>query len=69
MHDFPIGAIMRNFGNTGKVIGYRHDCLILRGYGLRDAGIGDWLANPALCERLDAPTETLRHKDGLVAID
>lgn len=58
---FPIGSIIRNFDYTAKVVGYNEEdeCLIVQGYGLRDAGIGKWIADPAMCERLDKPTESL----------
>ena len=65
---FPIGAIVRNLGFIGKVTGYHEEagCLVLRGYGLRDAGIGQWIADPAKCERLDKPDEINFPKGALI---
>ena len=68
---FPIGAIVRNFDLTAKVIGYHEEasCLIVRGYGLRDARTGKWLADPAKCERLDKPAEILFPAGALIGFE
>ena len=65
---FPIGTIVRNLGFTAKVIGYHEEagCLVLQGYGLCDAGIGQWIADPAKCERLDKPAEIIFPKGTLI---
>ena len=65
---FPIGAIVQNLGFTTKVTGYHEEagCLILRGYGLRDAGIGQWIADPAKCERLDKPSAIIFPEGALI---
>ena len=65
---FPIGTIVRNLGFTAKVIGYHEEagCLVLRGYGLHDAGIGQWIADPAKCERLDKPAGIIFPKGTLI---
>ena len=68
---FPIGTIIRNFGLTAKVTGYHEEagCLIVRGYGLRDAGVGQWLADPAKCERLDRPAEVVFPAGALIGFE
>ena len=68
---FPIGSIVRNLDFTAKVVGYREEagCLILQGYGLRDAGIGKWIADPAKCELLDKPAEFLYPADALIGFE
>jgi hypothetical protein len=65
---FPIGAIVQNQGFSAKVTGYHEEagCLVLRGYGLRDAGIGQWLADPAKCELLARPAEIVSPKGALI---
>jgi len=68
---FPLGTIIRNFGSTAKVTGYHEaaDCLIVRGCGLRDAGAGQWLADPAKCERLDKPAEVIIPAGALIGFE
>ena len=68
---FPLGTIIRNFGSTAKVAGYHEEagCLIVRGYGLHDAGAGQWLADPAQCERLDTPAEIIFPASALIGFE
>jgi len=68
---FPLGTIIRNFGSTAKVTGYHEEagCLFVRGYGLRDVGGGQWLADPAKCERLDKPVDVIFLTGALIGFE
>jgi len=68
---FPIGSIVQNFDFTAEVVGYHEEagCLILRGYGLRDVGIGQWIADPAKCERVDKPAEIVFPVGALIGFE
>jgi hypothetical protein len=65
MNQLQIGAAVRNFGQVAKVVGF-HEITgdpILQGFsGER------WLADPALCEPIEAAPAPLRHKDGLLCL-
>ena len=71
--DFPIGAIVRNFGELAKVVRHFEHAdgsasLILR--RMWNDGTGNWQADPAKCERVDNhPTGAVCHASGLVAME
>ena len=69
--NFPIGCIVENHGFTAKVVGYHEEagCLIVQGYGLRDSGIGKWLADPSMCERRDTPREIIFPAGALIGFE
>lgn len=49
LHDFAIGTLVINFGQTAKVCGYHE---LANSLILEDAAGMRWLADPGKCERI-----------------